>query len=93
MSIVEDDGRTDAGPLVYYKLTWAEGLPILFLSNFCYSGPIWIYISYWFDCLVINALSGTGQIFNLRILNEQYLQHQQGLYHVFIDFMKAFDRV
>ena len=33
------------------------------------------------------------QIFNLRILCEKYLQHQQNLYHVFIDFTKAFDRV
>ena len=30
---------------------------------------------------------------NLRIICEQYLQHQQDLYHVFIDFKKAFDRV
>ena len=29
----------------------------------------------------------------LRILCEKYLQHQQNLYHVFIDFEKAFDRV
>ena len=29
---------------------------------------------------------------NLRILCEKYLQHQQDLYHVFIDFKKAFDR-
>ena len=35
----------------------------------------------------------TEQIFNLRILCEKYLQHQQILYHVFIDFKKAFDRV
>ena len=35
----------------------------------------------------------TEQIFNLRILCEKYLQHQQDLYHVFIDFKKAFDRV
>ena len=35
----------------------------------------------------------TEQIFNLRILCEEYLQHQQDLYHVFIDFKKAFDRV
>ena len=35
----------------------------------------------------------TEQIFNLRILCEKYLQHHQGLYHVFIDFEKAFDRV
>ena len=35
----------------------------------------------------------TEQIFNLRILCEKYLQHHQNLYHVFIDFKKAFDRV
>ena len=37
--------------------------------------------------------STTEQIFNLRILGEKYLQHQQNLYHVFIDVKKAFDRV
>ena len=37
--------------------------------------------------------STTEQIFNLRILCEKYLQHQQNLYHVFIDFKKALDRV
>ena len=37
--------------------------------------------------------STTEQIFNLRILFEKYLQHQQNLYHVSIDFKKAFDRV
>ena len=37
--------------------------------------------------------STTEQIVNLRILCERYLQHQQDLYHVFIDFKKAFDRV
>ena len=37
--------------------------------------------------------STTEQIFNLRILYEKYLQHQQDRYHVFIDFKKAFDRV
>ena len=37
--------------------------------------------------------STTEQIFNLRILWEKYLQHQQDLYYVFIDFKKAFDRV
>ena len=36
--------------------------------------------------------STTEQIFNLRFLCEKYLQHQQDLYHVFIDFKKAFDR-
>ena len=33
------------------------------------------------------------QIFNLSILCEKYLQHQQDLYQVFIDFKKAFGRV
>ena len=37
--------------------------------------------------------STTEQIFSLHILCEKYLQHQQDLYHVFIDFKKAFDRV
>ena len=37
--------------------------------------------------------STTEQIFNLRILCEKYPQHKQDLYHVFIDFKKAFDRV
>ena len=35
----------------------------------------------------------TEQIFNLCIPCEKYLQHQQDLYHVFIDFKKAFDSV
>ena len=37
--------------------------------------------------------STTEQIFNLRALCEKYLQLQQNLYHVFIDFKRAFDRV
>ena len=37
--------------------------------------------------------SPTEQIFNLCILCEKYLQHQQDLYHVFIVFKKAFNRV
>ena len=37
--------------------------------------------------------STTDQIFNLRILCGKYLQHQQDLYHVVIDFKKAFNRV
>ena len=37
--------------------------------------------------------STTEQIFNLRILCEKHLQHQQNLYHVFTDLKKAFDRV
>ena len=34
-------------------------------------------------------LQNTEQVFNLRILCEKYLQHQQHPYHVFIDFKKA----
>ena len=37
--------------------------------------------------------STTEHIFNLHILCEKYLQYQQDLYQVFIDFKKAFDRV
>ena len=42
-------------------------------------------------CASEQEWSTTEQIFNLRILCEKYLQHQQDLYHVFIDFKKAFD--
>ena len=37
--------------------------------------------------------STTEQIFNVRLLIEKHLQHQHNLYHNFIDFKKAFDRV
>ena len=37
--------------------------------------------------------STTEQIFNLRILCEKYLQHQQSLYHVFIDFKKLMTNI
>ena len=37
--------------------------------------------------------STTEQICNLRILSEKYLEHQKPLYHNFIDFKTAFDRV
>ena len=37
--------------------------------------------------------STTEHIFSLRILCEKYLQHQQDLYHIFIDFKKAFVRI
>ena len=33
------------------------------------------------------------QIFNLRLLVEMHLEHQKELYHNFIDFKEAFDRV
>lgn len=35
----------------------------------------------------------SNQIFNFRILVEKHLQHQWNLYHSFIDFKKAFERV
>ena len=37
--------------------------------------------------------STVEQILNCRILMEKHLQHQKDLYHNFIDFKKAFDRV
>ena len=37
--------------------------------------------------------STTEEIFNLRILCERYLQHQQDLYHVLVVLKKVFDRV
>ena len=37
--------------------------------------------------------STTDLIFNFRILDEKYLQHQQNLYNAFIHFKKAFGRV
>ena len=37
--------------------------------------------------------SRTEQIFNLRTNCEKYLQHQENLYHVCVDFKKAFNRV
>jgi len=37
--------------------------------------------------------STTEQIFNLRLLVEKHLEHQNELFHNFIDFKKAFDRV
>ena len=37
--------------------------------------------------------STAEQIFNLHILCEKYLQHQQDFYHVFTDFKKAYGRV
>lgn len=37
--------------------------------------------------------STVEQIFNCRVLMEKHLQHQRKLFHNFIDFKKAFDRV
>ena len=43
--------------------------------------------------IIAEEQAATEQLFNIRILREKYLQHQQDFYHVFIDFKKAFDRV
>ena len=32
-------------------------------------------------------------IFNLRIMFEKHLEHRRNIYHVFVDFKKAFDRM
>ena len=37
--------------------------------------------------------STVEQIFNCRVIVEKHIQHQKDLYHNFIDFKKAFDRV
>ena len=37
--------------------------------------------------------STVEQIFNLNMLCQKYKQHNQDLYHIFIDYKKAFDRV
>ena len=39
------------------------------------------------------GMSITEQIFDLWIFCGKYIQHQQDLYHVCIDFKKAFDGV
>ena len=49
-------------------------------------------------CAILESISGleSSSVItepSLRILCEKYLQHQQDLYHVFIDFKKAFDMV
>ena len=36
--------------------------------------------------------STTEQVFNIRVLCEKYSRYQQDIYHVFIDFIKAFRR-
>ena len=39
------------------------------------------------------GLSTIEQIFSSRVITEKHLQHQRDLFHSFIDFKKAFDRV
>ena len=37
--------------------------------------------------------STNEQIFNLRIIQENYTEHQKLFYHIFIDFKKSFDNI
>ena len=37
--------------------------------------------------------STVEQIFNCRVIIAKHLEHQRNVYHTFIDFKKAFDRV
>ena len=37
--------------------------------------------------------STNEQIFNLRIIQKNYTEHQKPIYHLFIDFKKTFDRI
>ena len=57
--------------------------------DFC----LWLFLDFSLYLFFRAGRSTIENIFNLRILCEKYLQHQQNLYHVFIDFKKAFDRV
>ena len=71
-------------------LVWA------FVSCECASFPFGPKGGTWDLIVLVPDRAGrttTEQIFSLRILCEKYLQHQQKLYHVFIDFKKAFDIV
>ena len=43
--------------------------------------------------IILNRLKPQAEKIIAEDLCEKYLQHQQDLYHVFIDFKKAFDRV
>ena len=43
--------------------------------------------------IILNRLKPQAEKIIAEDLCEKYLQHQQNLYHVFIDFKKAFDRV
>ena len=40
-----------------------------------------------------SAKSTTEHILNIRVLCEEYSQHQQDVYHIFTDFKKAFEKV
>ena len=61
------------------------------LANFCI--PVSLHNKNVFLRLVWLGRSTTEQIFNLWIIWEKYHQHQQDLYHVFMDFKKAFGSV
>ena len=92
-----------AGP--FFLVSWPSHTELVHLYKVSWSVRTWsVGPSYPQNCCFENIIteeqagfrvgrSTTEQIFNLRILCEKYLQHQQDLYHIFIDFKKAFNRV
>ena len=81
-------------------ITESRYLKLVTVSSFCPFTLVSVFMSLVLFVIIAEEQAGfragrstTEQIFNLRILCEKYLQHQQDLYHVFIDFKKAFDRV
>ena len=55
----------------------------------CMPNPVEGLLEVYEDMGEVLLVLETFQILNLRILCEKYLQHQQDLYQVFIDFKKA----
>ena len=81
-------------------ITEPRYLKLVTVSSFCPFTLVSVFMSLVLFVIIAEEQAGfragrstTEQIFNLRILCEKYLQHQQDLYHIFIDFKKAFDGV
>ena len=81
-------------------MTEPRYLKLVTVSSFCPFTLVSVFMSLVLFVIIAEEQAGfragrstTEQIFNLSILYERYLQHQQDLYHVFMDFKKAFDRV
>ena len=56
-------------------------------------GLLVTYVKIVFSIDSYTVLKNPYKCINLKILCERYLQHQQDLYRIFIDFKEAFDRV
>ena len=80
---------------IHFVVTWYD--PLLLTGH--KTSSIYLYLSQVEKIIAEEwtsfraGQSTSEQIFNLWILCEEHLEHQQGLYHVFIDFKKVFDRV